>query len=395
MPAGPQLGQSAGQPLISIIVPVHNVARYLTECLDSVCEQSFTRLQVIAVDAASTDASGSILDARARRDPRLAVIHAAGPPGAESGPGRARNTGLRRATGDYVWFIDGDDSIRPGCLTAIAERILRDRPDVLLVDHEVLLRDGRVRTGYDHDLLTRDAKPFFALADRPDLIRVRMVSWNKIVRRDFLLGSGVTFLDRWPHEDVPFSAAVLMEARRISVLGSVCYRYRADRPGSAMRDGDRDRHFGVFDAWTQVLSRARQRNQSGDPVVTREMYLALFERAMDHCATTLNGGAAGAVLPGPRYVARRDRRRYFRLMHRTFEAFAPPGYQPPAGPRGVRLRLIQNDQYRRFLILTPLNKVRVWLRDVLRRLRADARLAGSTGCGVIGSCDGCQDSVRD
>ena len=63
-----------GQPLISVIIPVHNVEAYLDDCLDSVLEQSFTDIQVIAVDGASRDGSAAILNARARSDPRLRPV---------------------------------------------------------------------------------------------------------------------------------------------------------------------------------------------------------------------------------------------------------------------------------------------------------------------------------
>jgi CDP-glycerol glycerophosphotransferase len=360
------LRQSPRQPLITIVVPVFNISSYLPSCLDSVCGQQFREIEVIAVDGASTDGSGAILDARASCDARLTILHEEAPAGSERvGPGRARNAGLKRAAGEYVWFIDGDDTLTPGCLTAIAQQLIREDPDVLLVDHEILLPDGSIRPGYDHNLLAQEATPSFTLAERPDISGVRMASWNKVVRREFLLRTGVTFLDLWPHEDVPFSAVVLTESRSISVHGSVCYRYRADRPGSAMRDGDRDRHFRVFDAWTQALERALKLSASGDAVVSREIYRVLFERAVRHCAAILSGGAEGALLPGRRYVAQRDRRRFFEAMHRAFVDYAPEDYQAPGGFRGVKFGLIQKDQYLRYRALRRMNAFRVWLRGTL------------------------------
>src|SRR6516165_7054021 len=158
-------------PLISVVIPVHGVEEYLDRCLDSVlgpagpaaCDPAglaawggpaglaawggpaglaawgggpATGLEVIAVDDASPDASGAIL--AARRDPRLRVIST---PSAV-GPGPARDLGAKEATGEYVWFVDGDDELADGALAAVTAALARLRPDVLIVDFENLYPDG-------------------------------------------------------------------------------------------------------------------------------------------------------------------------------------------------------------------------------------------------------------
>src|SRR6185312_6978493 len=86
----------------------------------------------------SQDGSGELLDERASRDSRLTVVRLA----RTGGPGNARNTGLARATGEYVWFVDGDDFLPDGALPAVASRLLADRPDVLLIDYQERYPDG-------------------------------------------------------------------------------------------------------------------------------------------------------------------------------------------------------------------------------------------------------------
>src|SRR6185437_1404786 len=94
--------------------------------------------EVIAVDDASSDGSGELLDEMAKRDARLTVVHL----DRTLGPGQARNIGLAKATGSYVWFVDGDDVIAAGATRAIAARLAEVSPDVLLVDYLNLLPDG-------------------------------------------------------------------------------------------------------------------------------------------------------------------------------------------------------------------------------------------------------------
>ena len=91
---------------ISVLIPTYNVAPWIAGTLDSILAQSYTNLEIIVVNNGSTDETGRILDEYAARDPRLTVIHQD-----NNGLINARETGIRHATGDYVSFVDGDDTI--------------------------------------------------------------------------------------------------------------------------------------------------------------------------------------------------------------------------------------------------------------------------------------------
>ena len=95
--------------LISVIVPVYNVAAYLPQCLDSILQQDHEALEVILIDDGSTDCSGEICDGYAAADSRIRVIHQK-----NSGAAAAKNAGLRAATGEYLVFADSDDFVEPG-----------------------------------------------------------------------------------------------------------------------------------------------------------------------------------------------------------------------------------------------------------------------------------------
>ncbi len=115
----------------SVVVPVHDVRPYLAECLDSILGQSFTDLEVLAVDDASSDGSSELLDDYAAADPRVHVVHLS----ENVGLGRARNAGLDLATGRYLVFVDSDDALAEGALAAIAARIEdAEQPDLVVFD---------------------------------------------------------------------------------------------------------------------------------------------------------------------------------------------------------------------------------------------------------------------
>ena len=100
------------RPQISVIITTYNIEKYISECLDSVLNQSMTEIEVICIDDASTDHSLDILNQYAARDSRVRVF-----PQAESiGPSTARNIGYREAKGEYVYQIDGDDFLVDGAL---------------------------------------------------------------------------------------------------------------------------------------------------------------------------------------------------------------------------------------------------------------------------------------
>jgi CDP-glycerol glycerophosphotransferase len=344
-------------PLISVVIPVHGVEDYLDRCLDSVLGEPATSLEVIAVDDASPDGCGAIL--AARHDPRLRVIstQAPGVPGggvppggsrAAVGPGPARDLGAKEATGEYVWFVDGDDELAEGALTAVAGALTRLRPDVLIVDFENLYPDGMTSpsdgAGY---LRGPEVGP---LADHPALVHLSMTAWSKVFRRDFLAGLGISFGSSRPapHEDVPVSTMALLTAERIGVLNRVCYRYRRARRGSYLAAASAA-NFNIFDSYQQIFNYFAERTKLHAPI-TPPVYAAVFERAIWHYTT---------LLP---LVPRRRRREFFHRMSADFRRWRPAGFRFPPGPRGVKFRLAARDAYWAYLLLDPVNRLRVRIR---------------------------------
>ena len=316
-------------PTISVVIPVHGVEDFLPRCLDSILSQEHAGVEVIAVDDASPDRCAEILAARGVTTIRVS---------ASAGPGQARELGAERATGEYVWFVDGDDELAPGALAAVAKALERLRPDVLVLDYENLYPDGTTSpSGAD-----LSGPELTTLAERPGLVNLTMTVWSKVFRRGF---PGVPF-GPGIHEDVQVSVAALLTASRIGLLNRVCYRYRRDRRGSFMA-ATSDRHFAIFASYHQIFS---------EQTLVPPVRAAVFERAIWHYSTVF------PLVPG------RRRREFFRQMTADFRRWQPPEFVVPAGPRGAKMRLIGRGAYRTYVLLEPLNRVRVALR---RRLWCD------------------------
>jgi CDP-glycerol glycerophosphotransferase len=342
----PTLSRSGSVPFLSFVIPTFNVETYIDRCIDAIAGQAFQDIEIVVVDGASTDSTRAVLEKRLPDEPRLTVEWAA----SRIGPGRARNAGAGRARGDYLWFVDADDLVTPHSLAAISERLATQRPDVLLIDHAVLQADRTVKPGQDHALIQAAGKEPFTIAQRPRMLDVGLVSWNKIIRREFFESVGAEFPVELVHEDVPVSCELLLTAGEIRVLDRVCYHYRRQRPGSATNSGNRYRHFAVFDAWHPILKRNRDRLEARDPQLTEQVYHALFQRSIWHCSM---------ILDTPGYIARPDRRAFLDQLSALYGEYVPDGYRSPGGFRGVKFALIAKDSYLGYAALDPLNKARV------------------------------------
>ena len=234
--------------------------------------------------------------------------------------------------GEYLWFVDGDDELGPGALTTIVRRLGRDRPDVLVINHEDMGPDG-LAVGQDDTVLARDDA-----AGCGPLARTVPGCWTcawscgtRWSGASSTAPAGARFLEEWPHEDVPVSCRLLLRAERISVLRDECYRFRRERPDSATKSGQRRRHFAVFSAWRLVLAGARKDALAADPAMPVSLYHRLFERAVWHCSTVLDARPEGATRTSPTPTAKSSSVSWPRV-YRAFElARLPPPWRVPGG----------------------------------------------------------------
>lgn len=235
-------------PYLSIIVPVYNVRAFLRECIDSVLNQTFEDYELIAINDDSPDGSGAILDEYQAIDSRVNVVHLP----QNIGLGPARNEGIQHASGRYIVFLDSDDTLVPGALEAIADRLQKTHePDVLVYDYARVYWNGSIRRNVLSDVLAEGESDYVDRDQRRDLLRVLNVAWNKAYRRDFVLQHGFTFPTGY-YEDIPWTFPILITAPRIAVLDMVCYHYRQRRSGSILRTSS-SRHLEVFDQYQRLF----------------------------------------------------------------------------------------------------------------------------------------------
>ncbi|MER7735378.1 bifunctional glycosyltransferase family 2 protein/CDP-glycerol:glycerophosphate glycerophosphotransferase [Streptomyces erythrochromogenes] len=292
-------------PRFSVIVPAYKVQAYLQESLDSVLTQSYPDLELIAVDDASPDACGSIIDEYAARDPRVTAVHLAH----NLGLGPARNAGLARATGDYLLFLDGDDTLAPGALQALTDRLkATGSPDVLVYDYARAYWSGElVRNRLAHRL-SEEGPASFRLADRPALLAMLMVVWNKAYRREYVEREGLEFPPGL-YEDTPWTYPALLAAESVAVLDRVCVHYRQRRTGSILTTST-PRHLEIFDQYDRVFGFL-----AGRPELER-WRSTLHRRMAEHFC---------AVYADARRLPRASRAEFFRRAAALLRRYRAPG----------------------------------------------------------------------
>lgn len=209
-------------PLLSIIVPFYGVQDYLADCLDSLRAQTLTDFEVIAVDDGSPDGSLAIAERYAAADPRFRVLRQP-----NQGPGPARDTGARVATGRYLAFVDGDDLVPPGAYELMVSTLERTGSSFVAGNANRMSPDGVVYPSWTHKEAFATDVLQTSVRTMPILIRDRMI-WNKVYRRDFWVRGGYRF-PAIRYEDYPVSMAVHLDADRVDVLSAPVYIWR-DRP---------------------------------------------------------------------------------------------------------------------------------------------------------------------
>ena len=131
------------KPLISVIVPVYNVQKYVKKSVESILQQTYKNLEIILVDDGSTDESGDICDMLACSDNRVTVIHKK-----NGGLSDARNAGLDRATGEFVGFVDSDDYIEKNMYEVLEERLNINGADISCCGRYVVQESDGRKTSY-------------------------------------------------------------------------------------------------------------------------------------------------------------------------------------------------------------------------------------------------------
>ncbi|WP_306203951.1 bifunctional glycosyltransferase/CDP-glycerol:glycerophosphate glycerophosphotransferase [Actinoplanes sp. RD1] len=211
------------RPLLSVVVPAHDIETYLDECLTSLARQTYHNLEVIVVDDGSVDGTAAIADAWAAKDSRFTAIHQS-----ESGPGIARNTGIAAAKGTFLAFCDGDDIVPSYAYELLINTLDHTGSDFACGAVRLLTSKGAAPSGMHTATFSKTVLRTH-VRERHALLRDRTM-WNKVYRRRFWDENGITFPPGL-HEDIPPSLIAHAMATTVDVLSVPVYYWRRREAG--------------------------------------------------------------------------------------------------------------------------------------------------------------------
>ncbi|MDD2336049.1 MAG: glycosyltransferase family 2 protein [Geobacteraceae bacterium] len=227
--------------LVSIIIPIYNVEKYLRECVDSALRQTYKDIEVILIDDGSPDNCPQICDEYMTLDTRVKAIHQV-----NGGLSSARNSGLKVSRGEYVYFLDSDDYIAENAIKELYTEVTEKNLDVVLFDSFVIDEYGKIDAN-NHYYIRKgvydkvcDGKCLFTeLINNNDY---RSAVQYLFIRRSCLVNCKLSFYDGIVHEDELFTFLLLMQCQRTGHLPQSLY-FRRIRSCSIMTMPSSEKNF--------------------------------------------------------------------------------------------------------------------------------------------------------
>lgn len=229
--------------LISVILPVYNEKRFLTQALTSVCQQTYSHLEIIMVDDGSTDGSGALCDELATRDSRIKVIHKE-----NGGLSSARNAGLDVCTGDYICFLDSDDYMEPVCIERLAVTMAQGDYDFVGCLYDHVDEEDRFISR-----LKFENREF--VFENGDVLRYigsknyRACAWGKLYKRQVF--DDIRYMDGLIGEDNEVLVRILKKCSAIKIIPEMLVHYRRWRDTITIRYmyGYDPQILGIFESY--------------------------------------------------------------------------------------------------------------------------------------------------
>lgn len=224
---------------VSIIIPYRNVENYISQCLESIINQTLKDIEIICINDSSDDKSLEIVKEYALKDNRIIMLQTP----EISGQAYARNMGLEIAKGEYIGFVDSDDWVELDMFEKMYNRAKLNNTDITLC--KSVLYDDKTKEYthnpyYDLEPLKHYTTGVFTSFDtKNEILDINVVLWNKIYKREFLENTGEKFPNGFIYEDLPFFYGTYLKAERINIIWESLYYYRQNRQYSTMQNIDK------------------------------------------------------------------------------------------------------------------------------------------------------------
>ncbi len=269
---------------VSFVVPIYNVESYVERCIRSITDQSLTDIEIICINDASTDASIDIVKRLASKDPRIKIYHNK----RNRGLSFSRNKGLTKANGEYVWFVDSDDWIIDRNAAEMLYRKAKESDiQVLTFDCENAYENEKLHDSLEA-YIRKNAPSAYEELDGVKMFASQMITgsfmctaWLYFFNRSWLDNSHIRFVEGILHEDLLFSAMVMLSADNIGYIPQKFYSYFR-REGSIMVSADYIGRRVASYAYIimELLAWTRKKEFNNDIIDAISYYIRIIKQAM-------------------------------------------------------------------------------------------------------------------
>ena len=302
---------------ISVIVPCFNAERYLRVCLESLKAQRTPQIEMIFIDDGSTDATGAILDAFVRTEPRAQVLHVQ-----NGGVSSARNRGISRATGRYIAFVDADDALEEDGLALLYQTAMRTGAQITSANHVLFDVEKNQRVPVEIEPVVQ--QPSEIVKEIIHMHRIYNNLWNKLYDRE--LFDGGLRLDESVHigEDALLNMQLYLRARKVVHIPETTYVYRIHSQSamSGVRDYS-EAHQPMLESMNRLLRQEGIKELYFRDYLQSCVWIDEKRRGIRACMSAFNSRIRPLVLDGidEERIPQKDRRLYRLVVSGRFPQF--------------------------------------------------------------------------
>ena len=237
---------------LSIVIPAHNVAKFLDQCINSITPDKKAKItyEILIIDNNSTDSTLEICHELAKKNKNIQILSCSKP-----GAPAVRNFGLKKAKGKYIWFVDSDDYVKSGTTEEILKTAARTDADAIIIKAQKVNENGEK---------WQSGTTLFAIDPEKDsdwrqkFVKTGMAPWSIICTKAFLVKNQLFYDEGMIHEDMALLSSFILYTDKMALCQNSCYYYR-QREGSVLHQKEwNEKEFDIFKALKLLRSRFKK-----------------------------------------------------------------------------------------------------------------------------------------